>query len=124
MQILLDTHAYLWWLSGSGLVASAQKLIMDVDSQVYVSVVSVWEIIIKQRIGKLKTKQCPEDWIEKCGFMVLDVSIKHLRALRKLPYYHKDPFDRLLAAQAIWEDLWFMTRDPQVARYPVRRLEC
>ncbi len=102
----------------------AQNMIADADNQIFVSVVSIWEIIIKQKTGKLKTRECPEDWIDQCGFMVLNVTMEHLNALRKLPMYHKDPFDRLLTAQAIKEDLWFMTRDSQIVHYPVRILEC
>jgi PIN domain nuclease of toxin-antitoxin system len=125
MQILLDTHAYLWWLDGGDILSrEACDQVSDPQNQVFVSTVSIWEIIIKQSKGKLACEGCPEDFIEPCGFLLLDISLSHMAALRQLPAHHSDPFDRLLIAQATCENLCLMTRDRKIASYYVRCLAC
>jgi PIN domain nuclease of toxin-antitoxin system len=87
--------------------------------------VSLWEIALKVRIGKLEadTKEIA-NIIQRDGFTLLDMSLKHILALRELPIHHRDPFDHLLMAQAITEDATFLSEDRNAARYPVRTVGC
>lgn len=120
MNLLLDTHALLWWLADdSALPASARELITDPDSTVYLSAVVMWEIRIKQAIGKLII---PEDFrrvVDDQGFTELPVTIDHTDALAALPMHHRDPFDRLLIAQAVAEGLTIVSVDESLRQYQV-----
>lgn len=128
MRLLLDTHALLWWLSDdTALGDGARNLIADPGNDVLVSPVSLWEIVVKTRIGKLKADiREVAAAVEDGGFVRLDLSLAHLLALDRLPInpVHRDPFDHLLVAQAIAEDAIFMTEDGRMALYPVRTLSC
>lgn len=96
-------------------------MIADPANQVLFSVVSLWEIAIKVRVGKLKADIGEiESQIERDGFRRIAITPEHLRALMSLPQHHRDPFDHLLMAQAVGEDAVFLTSDRQLARYPVR----
>ena len=126
MRLLLDTHALLWWLADDAQLGSqAWELIEDPGNDVVVSVASLWEIVIKVRIGKLVADiEAIARSIGRQGFVVLDVATSHLLALAGLPMHHRDPFDHLLIAQAIAEDATFVTADRNASRYPVRLLNC
>lgn len=122
MKVLLDTNALLWWLADSPrLDARARALIADPDHEILVSVVSLWEVVIKVRIGKLRIDLGEmEEAIDSEGFRRLAIASGHLKALVALPAHHRDPFDHLLIAQAVSEDATFLTSDQQIGAYPVR----
>ena len=126
MRLLLDTHALLWWLTeDKQLGTQARELIGDVRTDVLVSMVSLWEMTVKARTGKLKVDVGRAwDTTIEAGFSVLGISIVHLRELAGLPVFHRDPFDHLLMAQARAEDALFLSEDRNVASYPVRYLRC
>ncbi len=124
MKLLLDTHALLWWLEDDAALGQhARERIEDPPNEVLVSVVSLWEIAIKTRIGKLRADVTEiAGAIEQEDFAMLGIGVEHLRALAELPRHHRDPFDHLLIAQALVEDATFVTADRNAARYPVALL--
>jgi PIN domain nuclease of toxin-antitoxin system len=125
MDILLDTHTFLWWLEGTGtpLSQTAHDLIADSNNRIFVSSATGWEISIKYGLGKLKLPDMPDiyvlDRIAKNGFIDLPISTKHSTIVHQLPAIHRDPFDRILVAQAQIEQLTLLTADPLVQQYPV-----
>ena len=124
MRVLLDTHAFLWWvLEDPRLSARAQSVIAAPEYDVLVSAVSAWEIAIKSADSRL---DLPEpagtyvpDRIAANGFLELDVTVEHAVRVAGLPAIHRDPFDRLLIAQAQVEGIPILTSDPAIARYDV-----
>ena len=118
MRLLLDTHILLWWLADSpSLSDRARELIADPDNAVFVSAVSLWEIRLKQSQGKL---QLPADFQERLAgesFESLPLLADHTRQVASLPWHHRDPFDRLLIAQAQAAGLTFVTADQIAAQY-------
>lgn len=126
MKILLDTHALLWWLTDDGrLGRQARELVEDPGNEVLISTVSLWEIAVKIRVGKLEADIMQiTDAVQQDGFALLDIRVAHLLTLVGLPLHHRDPFDHLLIAQAITEDATFMSEDRNTAQYPVRSLTC
>jgi PIN domain nuclease of toxin-antitoxin system len=121
LRLLLDTHVVIWWDRGEGLGARAISAIQDAD-QVYVSAVSAWEIAIKASVGRIETSRSVVDVVADSGFEELAVRLVHAEGVRELPMHHRDPFDRLLAAQAIAESLTLVTRDRVFRRYGVKTL--
>jgi PIN domain nuclease of toxin-antitoxin system len=121
VKVLLDTNVLLWWLTASPrLNDRSRDLISDPAGEVLVSVVSLWEIAIKVRIGKLQADIGEiEVQIGREGFRRVAITSAHLTALMPLPQHHRDPFDHLLMAQALSEEATFLTGDRQVAQYPV-----
>ncbi len=103
----------------------ARELIEDPGNDVLISVVSLWEIVVKVRIGKLQAdiKEIA-DAVQREGFALLDISTAHLLTLAGLPTHHRDPFDHLLIAQAIAEDAIFISEDRNTPHYPVRFTTC
>ncbi|MCJ2092461.1 type II toxin-antitoxin system VapC family toxin [Methylobacterium sp. J-072] len=128
MRLLLDTHALLWWLSDSDdLGQQARALIADPGNDVLVSVASLWEIVVKVRIGKLQADiEDIDAALARDQFVRLDIRPAHLAVLGGLPKHpdHRDPFDHLLIAQAISEDATFVSEDRHAPRYPVRVATC
>ena len=118
MKLLLDTHIYLWWLEDSpALTASARKMI-ETAEKVYISSASLWESAIKSGIGKLDVNQKElVAGILENGFTELPVRAEHTVALLSLENHHKDPFDRMLIAQALTEPLHLLTADSVLTRY-------
>jgi PIN domain nuclease of toxin-antitoxin system len=126
VKFLLDTHALLWWLADDDqLGGAAREAVADPANDILISIVSLWEIVVKVRIGKLQADiEEIIGAVQREGFTVLDVGMAHLVALAGLPMHHRDPFDHLLIAQAITEDATFMSEDRNAARYPVRTVIC
>jgi PIN domain nuclease of toxin-antitoxin system len=116
MSLLLDTHIVLWWLSDDPTLAAELKDRLDHEPDVYVSAATIWEVAIKQSIGKLKPDDLPER-VRDSGFRHLDITAEHGIAAARLPLLHRDPFDRMLIAQAKAEQLTLVTRDPEIAKY-------
>lgn len=118
MRILLDTHVYLWWLQDHPKLSKAGRDRIISASEVYVSSASIWEATIKAGIGKLEAdiKQLVAE-IENSGFKELSISARHAAAVARLPDIHRDPFDRLLIAQALCEPLRFLTADGILSGY-------
>ncbi len=126
MKLLLDTHSLIWWLDDNpALSRSVTELISDPSNDVLVSVVSLWEIVIKVRVGKLRLdiNTVVAD-IESQGFGSLGIRPAHLAALTSLPKHHRDPFDHLLIAQALVEGATFVSDDHYLHLYPIRSLAC
>jgi PIN domain nuclease of toxin-antitoxin system len=123
VTLLLDTHVLLWWLDDPGrLSKDARKAIRDGRNAVYVSAAVAWEIAIKKALGKLDAPDDLEAALEASRFLPLPVTIAHALAVRSLPDHHRDPFDRLLIAQALHEGFRLVSRDPVIAKYPVPRI--
>lgn len=125
MNLLLDTHVFLWAIDNSPqLSESARTAIMDGNNVVYVSAATAWEIAIKKAIGKLTIPQGGYlDELRVHRFTPLDISTEHALAVETLPHYHRDPFDRLLIAQAQMEQLTLITRDARIKQYAVPIIE-
>jgi PIN domain nuclease of toxin-antitoxin system len=119
VRLLLDTHVLIRWDQGAKLSRSADRAIREAD-QVYVSAVSGWEIAIEQSLGRLRTRRNPRVAVEKSGFEELPIRLRHAEGLADLPWHHRDPFDRLLVAQALAEGLILVTRDRVFPPYKVR----
>jgi len=126
MNLLLDTHALLWWLKDPGQLRSeAREAIRDPENLVYYSAANVWEIIIKSALGKLPPvdQSQMESALAEDQIRPLPITPAHTWAVAKLPPHHDDPFDRILVAQAHRESLQLVTRDPLLDPYPVQRLK-
>ncbi len=127
MRGLLDTHAFLWWLAGdTSLSGAARDLITDKASTIFVSAASAWEIATKHRLGKLPGAAAIapdiEGAVRRQGFEALSVTMRHGQRAGALPGHHRDPFDRMLIAQAILEDCALVSNDVLFDRYGVVRL--
>ena len=118
MRILLDTHVLIWWDEAARLRRAAREAIQSAD-QVYVSAVSGWEVALKASLGRLRPVRTVADAIADSQFEELPVRLRHTEALMKLPWHHRDPFDRMLIAQAITERLTIVTRDRAFGSYDV-----
>lgn len=120
-RLLIGTHALLWWLTDDpALSPAARDAIADPAHEPFVSAASVWEIAIKRSLGKLTAPDDLPDRIEAEGFPWLPISPKHAWQVRALPLHHRDPFDRIIVAQALTEHIPIITADPRVGRYGVQ----
>lgn len=123
-SILLDTHAFLWWLADDpALGTAAREMIAEPRNQIFVSAATTWEIAIKRQLGKLTAPADIEAAVEEKGFAKLPLSLFHGQQAGNLPAHHRDPFDRMLIAQAQAEGLELMTIDPVFQQYGVRLIE-
>ena len=126
MNILLDTHAALWFFENDDrLSKSALDAIYNLENMIYVSMASLWEIAVKISIGKLKFDGGIDGFIEaihKNEFCLLEISPEHIKMIMDLPLIHRDPFDRMLIAQAAVEDMAIMTLDANIMKYDVRSI--
>ncbi len=125
MDFLLDTHTYLWFVSGDNqLPLSVSTKIKNLNQPCCISIASFWEITIKQQIGKLNLDMPLEELFEfavRNQIEVLDITLDHLLVLSSLDSFHNDPFDRLIIAQAISEDYTVLTIDGIFEKYPVKQ---
>ncbi len=119
MRLLLDTHILLWWLGDNpSLPARADTLIADPANEVFVSPISLWEIAIKARLGKIVADvDDVRAAVLESGFVSLPFSLEHAVTVVRLPDHHRDPFDRALVAQAWYEPLHLLTHDRLIAAY-------
>jgi PIN domain nuclease of toxin-antitoxin system len=118
MRVLIDTQIFVWAVMGSGNLSAQARQIMVDATDVFVSAVSIWEIAIKSRIGRLEGDPNEfVDAIEKSGFQELAIAARHAAMVHALPLYHRDPFDRLLVAQALSEPLRLLTADRVLSQY-------
>jgi PIN domain nuclease of toxin-antitoxin system len=125
MRFLVDTHALLWALGEpSTLSREARDALADPSNLVVVSSASLWECAIKASIGKLDLPEDFFDSIPEAGYEVMPIGISHLNVYRTLPMHHRDPFDRMLVAQARADALTLISRDPDIAKYDVAVLAC
>ena len=127
MSILLDTHTFIWFvLDDPKLPATAKALVEDPTDDIFISPASCWEIAIKVRLGKLDLQSSYDEFMQRGifgnDFMILPIEITHTSFLTTLPLHHKDPFDRLLVAQAIVEGIPIVSVDEQLDPYGVQRL--
>jgi PIN domain nuclease of toxin-antitoxin system len=126
VKVLLDTHALLWWLADDDQIGiQARDLIADPGNNILISVASLWEIVVKVRVGKLEADiEEISQAIELDGFTLLTINPAHLRTLAGLPMHHRDPFDHLLIAQAIAEEAIFLSADQNTSKYSVQTIRC
>jgi PIN domain nuclease of toxin-antitoxin system len=122
VNLLLDTHVLIWWDEGRRLAPEARRAIEQAD-RVYVSAASAWEVAIKVGMGRLRPIRTVEQAAAESGFVELPVTLRHAERVAALPTHLRDPFDRLLIAQAEVETLTLVTRDPVFGRYPVEVIE-
>ncbi|BAI91890.1 type II toxin-antitoxin system VapC family toxin [Arthrospira platensis NCB002] len=127
MRLLLDTHTVLWFFMGnSRLSDKVRDLVEDGHNHKLISVATVWEMSIKQSQNKLTLEKTASDYIEEKirldDFELLPIQLNHLRILSSLPFYHKDPFDRLLIAQAMQENIPILSKDMAFYAYPIQRI--
>lgn len=124
MKLLLDTHAFLWYITNDPkLPAHAVDAIRDKSNEVYLSVVSVWEALVKYQIGKLALPAPADEYLESRrlahGIATLDLGVPAVSRLLGMPALHRDPFDRMLICQALHHELTIVTNDQHFREYPV-----
>ena len=124
MNILLDKHTFIWFFNGDEqLSLKAKRMIEDPKNQKYVSIASIWEVAIKIGLKKLvfdgNTNEIADLMKQNC-FQLLNISIGHTTVYESLEFVHRDPFDRILVAQAIVEKMIIITRDENIQRYSVK----
>lgn len=127
MKLMLDTHTFLWFIEGNmNLSDNARQLIENKENQRFLSVASLWEMSIKVSIKKLKLALSFPDLVEQeiygNDIGLLEILPTHLDVLARLPFYHKDPFDRLIISQSIVEEITVVTKDRAFETYPVKLL--
>lgn len=126
MAYLLDTHTFLWFVSGDKqLPSSVRDKIKDINQPCFLSAASLWEITIKKQIGKLTIDISLEElfnYVDRNQIEIIPINYDHLLVLSNLPDHHSDPFDRLIISQAIAENLILLTRDKGLRKYKVDQL--
>lgn len=126
-KLLLDTHTFIWWVENSPRLSdNALELIQNIENECFLSLVSTWEMAIKVSIGKLKFT-CPvQEYVPQHltanQFRQLDISFRHVIGVESLEFHHRDPFDRLLAAQAVEDKMILVSADRIFDRYKVERV--
>lgn len=119
MNILVDTHIFLWALSDPSRIRQEKRLALeDLANTIYVSAISIAEIMIKASLEKLRIDFDPVAIAEESGFALCDFTPQAALLLKEMPFHHKDPFDRMLIAQSIADNVPLMTEDPKMALYP------
>ena len=121
-ETTFDTHVILWWLTDDAALSDEMKTRLDDEPDVYVSPASLWEVTIKQSIGKLSEPIDLAEEIGNSGFRELPITFRHAIVAGRLPLIHRDPFDRMLVAQAQCEAMTLASREPHIQRYDVALL--
>ena len=120
MKLLLDTHAALWWLAADArLGAGADRALSDDTNRVLLSAAVVWEVAIKRSLGKLKAPTGLAATLVGAGAQPLPITLDHAAAVESLPRHHRDPFDRMLVAQALTEGATIVSQDNDLAKYGI-----
>ena len=124
MRLLLDTHAFLWWIDDAPeLSPLARQTILREDCECFLSVASCWELAVKASLGKIVLREPVERFIPEQlmlnGFRLLPIDFRHVARVESLPFHHRDPFDRLLIVQALTEKLTIVTADAKFSAYDV-----
>ncbi len=119
MKLLLDTHAALWWLAGEPVGEEAERLLTDDTNRVLLSAAVVWEIAIKRSLGKLDAPSGLVETLTSAGAAPMAITLEHAATVERLPHHHRDPFDRLLVAQATVEGAAIVSADKQLRSYDV-----
>ena len=124
MRLLLDTHAYLWWVEGApALGRRARAAVANPDNEVFFSIASCWELAIKLSLGKLRLTQGLDrfvpDQLARNGFVLAGLDFRHVVRVSDLPFHHRDPFDRVLVAQALQDELAIVSADRVFRKYGV-----
>lgn len=119
MNLLLDSHAFIWWIGDDAQLGPQAREAIESAEKVYVSVVSVWELGIKKAAGKIAIEVDLATVAEESGFEILDCRVAHAQLAPMLPFHHKDPFDRMLLAQAMVEKLCIVSQDAAFADYQI-----
>ena len=120
MNLLIDTHVLLWWLDDHpSLSKKARVVIADGNNLVFVSAAIIWEIRIKQALGKLEVPANFRQVLNKQSFEMLAITAEHAHAVKDLPFHHRDPFDRMLIAQAAVEGFTIVSSDTNIQKYQV-----
>lgn len=127
MNLLLDTHTFIWWASEPNqLPQKIRELCENPENNLVLSVASVWEMQIKMQLGKMTLHdtlpELIESQMETNDLTLLHITLDHVMGLARLPLIHHDPFDRLLISQAMVEDFFFVSKDKKIAGYPVKIL--
>ena len=127
MRILLDTHAFLWWLAGSDRLSDTARItVADAANVILVSAASAWEITTKHRLGRLPGAEVVAGDVQACledqGFQQLPITVAHAERAGRLPGLHRDPFDRMLIAQSLAHDLPLVSIEPLFDGHGVRRI--
>jgi len=126
MKLLLDTHIFLWYITGDERVSPAVRRAVEDSEAAYLSVVSLWEATIKYQLGKLPLPEPPHPWLsvqrERHGIEVLPLNEASVARLGGLPLHHRDPFDRMLVCQALDQGLSIVTVDSILSKYPAKLL--
>ncbi len=126
MRLLLDTHTIIWHVENNpALGQKAGAAIISPENELFISAASLWELAIKVGLGKLELPKSIRDMLSaylEIGAKILPVTPEHALAVESLPWHHRDPFDRMLIAQAVHEDLTLITRDTQFDSYLVKRI--
>jgi PIN domain nuclease of toxin-antitoxin system len=121
MDLLLDTHPFIWFLNGDEqLPQNLKSIIADATNRCFLSIASLWEIVIKSSLGKLELKGNFDrlaDFLTDNDVELLPITFSHLQRLQQLPFHHKDPFDRIIIAQGLTEGLTIATKDPAFSGY-------
>ena len=118
-KYLLDTHIIIWAIDQTDKLSEQYRRLLEQEDQCVVSIASLWEIAIKKNLGKLEVRDDLPDFLQRTGVALLQVELPHIEAIRILPHHHRDPFDRMLIAQAMTENLSLLTVDRHFALYDV-----
>lgn len=117
MNLLLDSHIVLWWLSDDPRLSRKARRLIEGADQVFVSAATTWELAVKASLGKLRMPEGFVEVVEEEGFTHLPITPVHAMAVRSLPWHHRDPFDRILLAQAMVEGLRLVSADQMLLPY-------
>ena len=125
MRHLLDTHTFLWWVTDDRqLSAGVRRVIGSPEHEILFSAASAWELAIKAQLGRIGLPPDPAEFIRRQliinGFVALPITLEHAMRVARLPPLHRDPFDRILIAQALLENVPLLTADRLIGQYPVR----